>query len=139
MTSNTLNLGGADFVFNFSFSPDEPLLSPPSSPPSSEQPILSPKKPYVECLFYRRDYPNDYFHWAGTLKASVPIPFELPGSSGTAPIASYPDNDNCKGSFWLYTNTYTGESFVWVDINYGPDYQGEFEGTIVQIVSDKNQ
>ena len=135
MTSNILRLNGVEFVFKFSFSPDDHLLPPPYvlSPPVLPVPVA--EQPYLECLIYRNGYPGDYFHWAGILGDGVTVPFELlVDLIPTSP--PIPDNTWLQGNFWLYTNSYTLDSYVWFDFNYGPDGAGEYEGAMVQIPDD---
>jgi hypothetical protein len=110
----SLNLGGAEFVFDFTFLPQLPPTG-------------------MECTFYRAQFPEICFRWAGML-TSTPVLFALPGEIPDGPILSYPDNNGCQGSFWLYHNVNTNQSFVWFDITYGPaDDQGEYEGAMVMI------
>src|SRR5258706_254281 len=136
MASSKLLSGDVVFIFEFSFSPDEPLLSPPSSPPSGRQVTYNRNSPYVECLFYREDFPDDFYHWAGSLSATHPISFQLPADADVTPLMTYPDDNNCKGTFKLYRNSYTGNMFVWFDIQFGPGYQAAFEGDMVTIDPD---
>lgn len=134
MVSSKLLSGDIAFIFEFSFSPDNPLLSPPSSPPESGRSFTYNRgNPYVECLFYREDFPDDFFHWTGNLTATTPVPFELPADPDVTPAMSYPDDNNCKGTFKLYKNSYTGNMFVWFDIQFGPGYLATFEGDMVTI------
>jgi hypothetical protein len=135
MTSKTLTLGDAEFIFLFSFTPDEPLASPPAP---SDPPAPPIGKPYLECLFYCKGFPNDYFHWTGTLTTGIKIAFELPGDGIASASPPYPAGAYCQGHFWLYTNSHTAESYVWFDFNYGPESEGEYEGAMVQFEKDKN-
>ncbi|MBS1665480.1 MAG: hypothetical protein JST68_30845 [Bacteroidetes bacterium] len=134
MVSSKLLSGDITFIFEFSFSPDSPLLSPPSSPPQSGRPVTHNRSnPYVECLFYREDVPDDFFHWEGNLSATAPVAFSLPADPDVTPEMAYPDDNNCKGTFKLYKNSYTGGMFVWFDIQFGPGYLSTFEGDMVTI------
>lgn len=119
------------FSFNFSFSRYEPLPVPSTSPPESPPVVssISRNLPYVECLIYREDVPDIFFHWVGSLNANPaastpPQSFEL----------SYDDTNDCKGEFKFYLNSTTGKGFVWFDMSFGYGlFGGNFIGDMIQI------
>jgi hypothetical protein len=139
-----LPMGSGNIIFEFSFSPDNPLSPPyiPSSPPTldidateledegltlqtqndstSELPF-----PYVQCLVYRSEYPENYFLWSGTLEVSPPVSFEL----------TYDDGQNINGEFWQYQNLSFGQYYVFFDVEYGIDAEYHYEGNMAQIPS----
>lgn len=148
MTTTTSNpdpillpLGMENIIFEFSFSENTPLEPPytPSSPPSSpvEAEVSdglsvqsssatgtsNPLFPYVQCLIYRSDHPENYFLWSGTLTVEPPVKFEL----------TYEDEENISGNFNLYQNTSIGQYFVFFDVFYGLDLEHHYEGNMIQI------
>ena len=137
-----LPLGLENIVFEFSFSEDNPLQPPysPSSPPVSfnteeledglklQSNTTKPVKsafPYVQCLIYRTDVPEEYFLWSGTLEVSPPVIFEL----------KYEDEQDVRGSFKQFQSVNFGEYYVFFDVEYGIDYEHHYEGNMVQIPS----
>lgn len=143
MTTSYLEAGEVQFVFEFSFSPDEPLSSPPSPPTERETdnpsvPVFfSNRYPYVEVLAYRSDLPQYLFHWAGCLTSNKVVPLDIPIPPINETLSPpEPDNNGCRGTFRLYQNTGTGDRYVWFDLDFGPDYEHVYEGCMVSIPAD---
>lgn len=163
MTTVILNSTDKNFIFEFSFSPTQPLDSPPveftpdemniEAESNTESPVTIGTAPltYLEVVSYRQDYPDLRFNWAGLMKENQTIPMSVPPmTSPPAPVTSTtkktttlknasppdPDDDNwCRGSFHLYQNSQTGDRFVWFDLNFGPGYEAVYEGCMVQFPS----
>ena len=163
MAKIILDADDKQYIFQFAFSPSgsgttsaarTKGASKETSADGNDEAIVldgTERYPYVEVSIYRKDRPKLRFQWAGLLSSRKTIPFEVPSpeppppatgtsakKTGTPAIAApdppvKTDTNGCKGQFYLYQNSYTAGRFVWFDIQFGNDFEREYEGCMVEI------
>jgi hypothetical protein len=125
MTTVILNSTDKNFIFEFSFSPSQPLDSPPVSftpdamnleaESNNDATITIGTSPltYLEVVSYRQDYPDMRFNWAGLMKENQTIPMSVPPLPTNTTPATTTSTANKKTTSVKNTSTIDPEDDNW--------------------------